>query len=706
MGRLRTDGRWVPAVLVAAYVVLATVALWLLVSSGLTPEQREVLSEVLVSQAAALLVGGALLLTGLVALGARLIGRYTSTARRLTAETRLLLEANPDHRLERSGPRELEELAAAVDALAERRRVAEREVATQIAAAQVGLEQERNRLATLMAELAVAVLVCNVDGRILLYNAAARSVLDDDTLVGLGRSIFDIVDRDLLEHAVSRIQAASTPSHVTTTLHGGRLLQVQVATVQGPGREVTGFVLLLEDLTERLRASSRRDDLLRELTEATRASLGSIQAAIESVTDYPDMTAEDRQQFVGIVREESHRLGSQVEVWAGELAAYSPADWLLSEVSGNDLSSIVADAIKRAGPLTVSVRPTTDELWVKADSHALARSTAHLVDRVREHTGIEAVALAVSRSGGHAQLEVTWTGRAPEPEAFQAWLEEPLTGGAGPNVREVVARHGGEVWSGVTSGDADAAHLVLLLPLTEAATTPAARPRIEITSRPEFYDFGLFDRQEESPAWLDRRLGELVYTVFDTETTGLDPTHGDEIISLGAVRVVNGRLLRQESFERLVNPQRSVSPVSTAVHGLTREMLAGQPTLRTVLPEFARYAADTVLVGHNVGFDMQFLRLKEASTGVRFTQPVLDTLLLDAALHAEHQEHSLEAIAARLGVDVVGRHTALGDALVTGEVFLRLLVLFQQGGAQTLGDVVEASRTTLQARLDRSMYGD
>jgi DNA polymerase III subunit epsilon len=173
---------------------------------------------------------------------------------------------------------------------------------------------------------------------------------------------------------------------------------------------------------------------------------------------------------------------------------------------------------------------------------------------------------------------------------------------------------------------------------------------------------------------------------------------------VGAVRVVNGRLLRQESFERLVDPQRRVSPAATAVHGLTREMLDGQPTIDTVLPEFARYAADTVLVGHNVSFDLQFLRLKESRTGVRFTQPVLDTLLLDAVIHPDHAEHSLEAIAARLGVEVVARHSALGDALVTGEVFLRLMTLMQQQGSQTLGDVVRASRRTLQSKLDRKLY--
>ena len=86
---------------------------------------------------------------------------------------------------------------------------------------------------------------------------------------------------------------------------------------------------------------------------------------------------------------------------------------------------------------------------------------------------------------------------------------------------------------------------------------------------------------------------------------------------MGAVRVMNRRLLRNESFERLVDPQRRVPAGSTAVHGITSAMLVGQPTIDVVLPAFARYAADTVLVGHNVGFDMQFLRLSEPRTGVR-----------------------------------------------------------------------------------------
>ena len=729
MARLRPGRRELLTAAVAVYGAVAVAAGCLLLWSGLDQPARAAVVDAAAGQAAVLVVVGVLAFAGFVALVSYLLGRYSTAARRLTAQTRLVLHANPDHRLDRSGPPELAELAAAVDELAEQRRVAEREVAAQVAAAQAGLEQERNRLATLMAELAVAVLVCTVEGRILLYNAAARSLLADDAAVGLGRSVFGIVDRDLFAYALDRMAVGSTDAHVATTLHGGQILRVQLGAVLGPERTVTGFVLLLEDLTDRLQTSDRRDALLRELTEGTRASLGSIQAAIETVLAYPDMESEERGQFLGIVRDETQGLGRQVERWVVESAGYLGADWLLTEISGPDLLAVVGRAVQREGTVEIAGQregtveiagpPTTESLWVKADSHAVAQAAVHLTERLHDEHDVDSLTMGVTRLGRHAQFEMRWAGRAPDPDAFQSWLDEPMAGGAAASVREVVERHAGEIWcDGTPDGSA---YLRLLLPLADAAHAPsslapsshapstlatAGSAPPDVASRPEFYDFQLFDRPEETAQWNDRALRDIEYTVFDTETTGLDPTQGDEIISVGAVRVVNGRLLRQETFERLVDPGRSVPSRSTAVHGITSQMLVGQPTIDSVLPAFARYAQDTVLVGHNVGFDMQFLRLKEQRTGVRFAQPVLDTLLLDAAVHPEYDEHSLEAIAGRLGVDVLGRHTALGDALVTGEVFLRLLALMQQRGITTVGEAAQASRATLQARLDRSMYGE
>ena len=224
-----------------------------------------------------------------------------------------------------------------------------------------------------------------------------------------------------------------------------------------------------------------------------------------------------------------------------------------------------------------------------------------------------------------------------------------------------------------------------------AATRPA--------SRPEYYDFDLFKRIEGTHELDDRLLSELAFTVFDTETTGLNPSEGDEIIQIGATRIVNNKLLRQECFEQLVNPRRLIPPASIPIHGISPEMVVGKPTIDQVLPAFHAFARDTVLVAHNAAFDMRFMQLKEQQSGVSFDHPVLDTLLLSALVHPNQDSHRLEAIAERFNIKVVGRHTAMGDAIVTAEVFLRLIPLLAEKGIHTLGQAREAAQKTYYARI-------
>ena len=162
--------------------------------------------------------------------------------------------------------------------------------------------------------------------------------------------------------------------------------------------------------------------------------------------------------------------------------------------------------------------------------------------------------------------------------------------------------------------------------------------------------------------------------------------------------MTRSRLLRDERFEQLIDPQRSIPWASVKIHGIHPEMLIGQPFIDTVLPQFHHFAEDTILVAHNAAFDMRFLQLKEAETGVKFANPVLDTLLLSAVLHPSHANHDLEAISQRLGVRILGRHTALGDASATGEIFLKMLPLLNQKGIYTLKEALAASRKTYYAR--------
>ena len=195
------------------------------------------------------------------------------------------------------------------------------------------------------------------------------------------------------------------------------------------------------------------------------------------------------------------------------------------------------------------------------------------------------------------------------------------------------------------------------------------------------------------PEWAKR------VAVFDTETTGLDPSGGDEIIQIGAVRAINGRLLRQEVIDQIIDPRIPLKPEGIPIHGITEDMVRGQPTIDVVLPVFHEFCADTVLVAHNAAFDMRFLQIKEVTTGLRFDQPVLDTLLLSAVIHPNQETHKLEIIAERLGINVIGRHTALGDAFVTGEIFLKMIPLLADMGILTLRQALAAAEKTYFARV-------
>jgi len=202
--------------------------------------------------------------------------------------------------------------------------------------------------------------------------------------------------------------------------------------------------------------------------------------------------------------------------------------------------------------------------------------------------------------------------------------------------------------------------------------------------RPCTYDFQLLYRQQKSSPMDMRELSELTYTVLDLETTGLDPLSGDEIVSISAVRIFNYRIVPGETFDRLVNPNRSIGPESIRVHGITDEMVANQPGIEQVLSHFWEFARDSVLVAYCADFDLTFLQLKEQNIGLKFENPVLDVLLLSLYVHPGQKDHSLEAIAGRLGTRIYPRHTSMGDALTTAEIFLQLIALLKNKGVNTL----------------------
>lgn len=720
--------------LTSLYALLGgiTALLYLSVWADLNADEKQAILHILGNRVGIIVF---ILLMALVAIGMvfeLLFRSYVRAPLKLREKLSVILAANHSVRLSEEGSAELRTLTGAINQLADQRDALQRQVREKIREANASVVEEKNRFAALISELSQSVIVCNIDGRILLYNHRARTLFQAQvdknansgfTLIGLGRSIFAALERQLITHALERIQNRiiggskhATVEFVTTT-PSGQLIRAQMTPVLGlpstgePNDKtntgeaapplVSGYVLILDDITRQFDIESRRDLMLQSLTEGNRSALANIRTAIDTLHDYPDMEATQRDRFIRILRDEVQSMSTHLDRTAASITGALKVRWPLEEMLAVDLIQAAQRRIEQRLSLPTKTEDIDEALWIKVDSFSLVQGLTYLASRLKDEYEVREVRFRVAQSGHLAHLDLIWSGVVIGGETLLNWETEPMHAGGESSpltLREIVERHGGEIWF-QKDKLSHRSFVRMLIPTADVPEALAAPVTTHTDSRPEYYDFDLFHRTEETRALDDRPLTELTYTVFDTETTGLDPSAGDEIIQIGAIRIVNGRLLHNEVFDQLINPRRAISAESSRIHGMTNNSLAGQPAIEQVLPQFSAFAEDTVLVGHNAAFDMRFLQVKEASTGIAFRQPVLDTLLLSALIHPNQDSHRLEAIAERLGVNIVGRHTALGDAIVTGEVFLRMIPLLAEKGIRTLREAREAAERTYYAKI-------
>lgn len=187
-------------------------------------------------------------------------------------------------------------------------------------------------------------------------------------------------------------------------------------------------------------------------------------------------------------------------------------------------------------------------------------------------------------------------------------------------------------------------------------------------------------------------LRSLSAAVLDTETTSLD-VKSARIVELGVVLMIDGRMEREHTFSTYVNPESAIPQSARMIHGISDDMVAAAPAFDAAYKSCLTFTGDALVLGYSLGFDLAVLKAEHERAGLPWKVPrFLDVRDLVRILNPPLPDFSLDKVALWLGIEVKDRHTAVGDAIVTGEMLLAILPRLRAIGIRTLGEAEDACR--------------
>jgi DNA polymerase-3 subunit epsilon len=185
---------------------------------------------------------------------------------------------------------------------------------------------------------------------------------------------------------------------------------------------------------------------------------------------------------------------------------------------------------------------------------------------------------------------------------------------------------------------------------------------------------------------------ESVFVVLDTETTGLNVNDGHRIVSIAATKIKNLKITN-EILDELVNPERQISEPSIKIHHITQEKVKNKPLLKELDDKIYNFLENTVLVGHNLNFDIKFIIKSAPYTTLAHRVKnivTIDTIYLAAGIYPHFKSYELLFLCENLKIQTEDqtRHSALGDSVITARLFLHLLVEASKKDVNTIGGIL------------------
>lgn len=594
-------------------------------------------------------------------------------------EISVISTVNSSHRLNIEGGKEILAIAKAINLFADHYETLQKNRKEEINRKRAELEIEKNMLASFFDELPQGIIACNTEGEINLFNKKAKIIGAQNHTIGIGRSIFDIIDRDIITNALYEINVKKPKRHEAasssfiTLSPGNVLIKADISPITDQRDNFAGFIVVFYNIGKDFELYAKIDNIFKCTANEILSYLDKMKKkkmVTPEIASIEENLKKSEQDYIEKIKE---RLPFLV-------------------VSDRDIITTVQ---KKAGEkLNISLKPKFPAHinWIRIETYSFIYAFLSILSSLKNKTFKKTFNCTIFKEENFLAIFF----HIPDSEKNLALFKDD---NLFFKLKDFLNYHGAQI--SLSFNEKSEKGIKILMPLAEMKEPEDLRNIViaqDAYERPDFFDFDLFTKRKSDSKLNDMRLKDIVYTVLDTETTGLD-TKNDEIISIGAVRIVNGRILNGEKFNQLIDPKINIPLESEKIHGINDDMVKGKPDIKKVLPLFYKFSEDTVLVAHNAAFDMKMFSMKETETGIKFNSPILDTLLLALIVYPMHKKHDMASIASFAGVEIVGRHTAMGDASATAEIFLKLIPLLAKKGIHTLNDAVKASKKTLYSKL-------
>jgi DNA polymerase-3 subunit epsilon len=540
-------------------------------------------------------------------------------------------------------------LPDAVYSLAEALRTHVLDYRRELSRAESRVEERRDWLAVALRDLSEAVLVCDLQHRILFRNAAAERVIGCGKGLAEGQVLDTRIPGGALDHGLTCLRArwealrhlrkddVGAASFVCRT-RDGRTLQGRMSLVRGGKRGPGGYVVALRDLAEEWAALEPREVLRNTLTRDLRGPLGALRAAAETLADFPEMAAADRGRFVAAITHESLQLSRRIESLAAGSADTAQAAWPVADIHFAELFACIAGTLESR--LDLKLTMVGIPLWLRGDSQSLMEAFLALFASLHIHTGCREFDLECMLGDRMVYVDINWLGTPVADARLAGWLDADVNTALGPQrARDVLERHGSEPWS-----------------LAKRGGFAALRVPLPLPRRPQFREEDILPPEHSAPRldvsqltagdFRGKPLRRVPYVVIHP---GL--SQGGEMAVLGAVLMDGGRTTTAGTIE--------------------------------CRPEaLASFAGNAAVAVHDAAACLSALGGGSV--------PVVDTMTISRLLDPDEDDHSLEAAAARLHIVLADRRTEVGRALVTAELLSRQLERLGGMGIERFEQLMDA----------------